>query len=180
MIDDEIRKNYAHALLNVAGESGDIEKVGTEIHSFSVLHSGDDKVRRLLGAPRIQNVAKRGMVEEIGEILGLSRLSRNFIKLLVDKKRIRYIGQISTEYKRIADERAGRQTAYVTTAVPLSKAQLARLKTTLERMSGKKVRMEVKEDGAILGGIVARVGDKLYEGSVKGELQAIGNSLMEG
>ncbi len=180
MIEEEIRKNYAHALLNVAGESGDIERVGTEIRSFFVLYNGDDKVRRLLGAPRIQNIAKRGMVEEIGGILGLSRLSRNFIKLLVDKKRIRYIGQISTEYRRIADERAGRQTAYVTTAIPLGKAQMARLKTVLERMSGKKVRMEVKENEAIIGGIVARVGDKLYEGSVRGELRAIGNSLMEG
>jgi F-type H+-transporting ATPase subunit delta len=180
MIEEEICQNYAQALINIAGERDAVAEVGREIDAFSRLYRGNPDVGSLLASPRIRQAAKKDMIDGIGGALGLGKLCRNFLKLLVERKRIRFVNKICTEYRKIADERANRRTAYVRTAIPLDKEQQEKLRTILESVTGKMVKLEVEEDDSVIGGIVARVGDKLYDDSVKGELEAIEISLMEG
>ncbi len=92
--------------------------------------------------------------------------------LLLDKGRIASLPDIARAHRTLVDEQAGRVRATVTSARPLDPLLETRLKTALEKLSGKKVIFEKREDPALLGGVVAQVGDIVYDGSVRTQLRS--------
>ena len=180
MIGEEVGRIYAQAVVRVARDGDLIEPVGRELLLFSRLYAENEGMRRLLECPRVGDPAKKKLVKDVGDALGLGDLTIHFIMLLVDKRRIRFIHQISTEYAKIADREAHRQTALIKSAIPLSETQRDRLKGIIERITGTSVKLRVVKDEDIIGGVVVKVGDKLFDGSLQGELMKIGKKLMEG
>jgi F-type H+-transporting ATPase subunit delta len=111
--------------------------------------------------------------------LNLSLPTANFINLLVDKQRIGIINEIEKDYLKLMDNALGIARVQVRTAFPFTTELSANLKHGLESFTGKHVDMQVEEDASLLGGIVVRVGDKLYDGSIKMQLNNIMKLLGE-
>lgn len=110
----------------------------------------------------------------------MNPMALNLVCLLATKGRLRIMSDIAAEYQRLLDSHRGVQRAKVKTAIPLSDADRERLSQQLSNMTGKKVLVEAEVDSTIVGGIVARIDDKLLDGSTQSKLTALKKELARG
>jgi F-type H+-transporting ATPase subunit delta len=178
MVTGSLARRYAKALLDIGIQQQTYDALGKELERTAATFAGSPDLRHALTNPVFPADKRRLVLEELARRLGLSRVVRNFVMLLLDKGRIDALPDIARAHRQLVDEHAGRVRATVTSARPLDPSLEQRLKTALERQSGKVVILEKKEDPAILGGIVTQLGDVLYDGSVRSQLQQLREELL--
>ncbi|MEN6620149.1 MAG: ATP synthase F1 subunit delta, partial [Smithella sp.] len=174
-----ISKRYARAFFDIAVEEKKIEGYYDELVKFSSVVSQDRSLRVFLANPVFEQRVKKNVVEKIIGKLQLSPMTINFLKLLADKKRIEVLPDIATCYRQMMDEVLKRVRVNVKTAFPLSEEMQTYIKNGLEKMTGRQVEINLEKDPALLGGIVIGVGDTLYDGSIKNQLNNMRNLLGE-
>lgn len=179
MINSGIAKRYARAFFDIAGEDKLFEKYYEELSGFARIVQGDKNLKEFLANPVFNQAEKKAVVEAILQKVKMSDMTANFLKLLVDKKRIGMLAEISNYYRELMDEVLKRVRVSVKTAFPLQAEATAEIKKGLEQMTGKQTEVTIEEDLSLLGGIVIRVGDTLYDGSMKTQLNNIRNLLGE-
>ena len=128
-------------------------------------------LREVWDAPSIAAEQKRGVLDSIVQRAGISRPVRNFVAVLIDHRRTRFISEIVTQFAQELNLRLGFAEAEVTTARELSAEERTRLEQDLAKVTSKRIRASYTKDAAILGGAIARVGSTVYDGSVKGQLE---------
>jgi len=110
-------------------------------------------------------------------VLQLSPIARNFLFVLIDHRRIALLGAILHSFELLVEERMGFARAEVSAPRELTEAQRGAINAQLERITGKRIRMRFAVDAALIGGVVARIGSTVYDGSVRGQLQTLGRRL---
>jgi F-type H+-transporting ATPase subunit delta len=135
------------------------------------------ELRNALLTPAIQNSRKRAVISKLLERAGESPLIRNFLYVLVDHRRIGILSEIREAFELDIDERLGFARAEVISAVTLDHHVSANLESELSRLTGKRMRLRFLIDPSLLGGVVTRIGSKVYDGSVRGELRELGRKL---
>jgi F-type H+-transporting ATPase subunit delta len=173
VISNPIAKRYARAFFEIAGEQKRYEEYGRELDRFSAVLKGNEGLRGFLANPVVDQADKKAVVESILTKAAFSPLTASFLRLLVDKRRIGILSDIALCYRELMDLALNKVRVSVKTAFPLSEALSRKLQTGLEKMTGKRVEMTVLEDPSLLGGIVVQVGDTLYDGSIKAQLNQI-------
>jgi F-type H+-transporting ATPase subunit delta len=169
---------YAKALLEVLYP--DKAELGLEqLRSFRALLSDQPEARRLFENPTVSGGRRQALLKEISAALAFDIRVANFLNVLADRNRLGLLDEIIDAYQKILDEKFGIVRAFVTTAHPLDAAQRGELARRLEGVTGKQVRMEMSVDPSLIGGVVARVGSTIYDGSVRGQLEAFKTSLIE-
>jgi F-type H+-transporting ATPase subunit delta len=179
LINSGIAKRYAKAFFDIAGEDKLYEKYYEELSGFARIVQGDKKLKEFLANPIFEQAEKKAVVEAIIQKVTMSEMTANFLKLLVDKKRIGMLAVIADYYRGFMDEVLKRVRVSVKTAFPLPASVTADIKQGLEQMTGKQTEVTIEEDRSLMGGIVIRVGDTLYDGSIKTQLSNIRNLLGE-
>ena len=170
---------YARAFADVViANRLDAQKTVAEAQQISGLVRDSKVLRDVWEAPSIPAEQKRAVLDSIVKKAGFSRPLRNFIAVLIDKGRIRFLNDIVVQFGRELNERLGFAEAAVTTARDLSPGERAELENDLSRVTGKKIRAHYAQDRSILGGAIARVGSTVYDGSVKGQLERIRQQLI--
>lgn len=170
-------ERYARALFSLAGDQGRVEAVGAELATLVEAMRQVPALREVLVRPLHPAKERRAALRAVGEKLGLSPLLLNFCSFLIDQRRTRDIESIHEHYVRLAEEAAGRVRGEVVSAAPLDAGQLERLRSALARQTGRTVDLEVRVDPALLGGVVARVGDLVFDGSLRTQLAQLRASL---
>ena len=150
-----------------------------QLQSFAELLSDQPEAGRFLENPAMAGDRRRRMLKEISDALGLDRRLANFVNILADRNRLQILEEIIREYQRLMDERLGIVRAHVTAARALDPAEHRELASKLQEMTGKQVRMEVAVDPSLIGGVIAQLGSTVYDGSVRRQLQAFRNRLVE-
>lgn len=178
MITGSLARRYAKALLEIGVQKQTYDALGRELERFADTLKGSPELRNALENPVFPLDKRRLVLDELARRLALSKTVRNFVMLLLDKGRIAALPDIARVYRTLVDEHAGRVRATITSARPLDPLLETRLKTALERQSGKVVILEKKEDPAIVGGLVTQLGDVLYDGSVRTQLQQLREQLL--
>jgi F-type H+-transporting ATPase subunit delta len=117
------------------------------------------------------------VVGKIAERLGASRVVRNFLFVLIDHRRVPMLSEIIEAFITRLDERLGFARAEVRAARQIDDSQRAALVAQLERLTGKQVRLQFTVDESLIGGVVARVGSTVYDGSVRGRLETLGRRM---
>jgi len=125
-----------------------------------------------------QGEVKPAAVAEVAAALGASVTARNTALLLVDRRRARALPYIADTLRELADVRKGVVRAQVTSATPLSDSYYARLQGQLERLTGMRVVVERQTDASLIGGVVTRIGDRIFDGSVRSRLQSMREALL--
>jgi F-type H+-transporting ATPase subunit delta len=120
---------------------------------------------------------KKAVLATFAKELGLSTLVRNLLFVLIDHRRITQIGEIRVAFEDMVDEHLGFVRGEVQSAEPLDKSQLDALQTELDAISGKRVKMKTSVDPSLLGGVVARLGSTVYDGSIRGQLDDMRRKL---
>jgi len=171
MISGSLARRYARALFDVAVEKGTYERIGDEIDVLAKAYEGSRDLAEALTNPIFPRAQRRAVVEAILQRADASPTVRNFVLLLLEAERIPQLPAIARELRVLVDEKAGRVQAEVTSAAPLEREQVTKIQGALERLSGKSVVLEARQDPDLLGGVVAKVGDMVYDGSVRTTLE---------
>lgn len=171
-----IAHRYARALLDIGLERRNFEQLGRELDRVAGLFEADD-LRQLFRNPKFGADARKSVLTELLRRVMVSPICRNFLLLLVDRNRIGWLPEIAAAYHGLADEHAGRLRARVTVAKRLSEPESARLRTVLQKVTGLQVLVEQEEDPEIIGGVIARIGGKVYDGSVRTQLDTLRGQL---
>ena len=111
------------------------------------------------------------------EFIAAHGLTKNLVYLLLDGERVGALPSISRELDAMVEAKSGRVTADVTSAKPLDPSQLSQITAALEKLSGKKVVVNSSHDPELLGGVVAKVGDRVYDGSLRTQLRNLRDEL---
>ena len=172
-----IPRRYARAILELGAEIGDYQAVGREVGAFAKAMKASPDLVDALSNPVFGRDQRRKVVDAVLTRTGASKIVRNFFYLLLDRERLSFVVDISRELDDMIDEKAGRVHAEVTSAKPLSPSHEQQLKSSLEKLSGKTVLMTKSEDPALLGGVVAKLGDVVYDGSLKNQLDRLREQL---
>lgn len=178
---ESIARRYARALVTLGQEDDCIDRLGTDLLSFlEVMELGGGLLRAALENPGISIGERKAVLEQVLGKLGLHAYTANVLRLLMDNGRFPHLADVSTSYQKMADEIANRVRATVTTARALDAAGTKEVQTALETMTGKQVVVRYEVDASILGGVVARVGDTVFDASVRARLDAMQKGLTDG
>ncbi|MCJ7664610.1 MAG: ATP synthase F1 subunit delta [Desulfobacterales bacterium] len=180
MINRKIARRYAKALMNIGQEDGNYDTYWEELDAFTSLFQREEQLREVLRNPTCTVPRRQAIIKEIGTRLRLSPVTSNFLQLLVDKDRMMYLPDITALYRELVDEAAGRARVHLVTAHDLAKKKIEELTHGLQALVGKTVIMEVETDPSLIGGVVARIGDTVYDGSVKTQLKRLKEILAKG
>jgi F-type H+-transporting ATPase subunit delta len=169
-------RRYARAVFEIALEKKGLERWQSDLAKI-VAAIGDEAFLAVLESPKIKFEDKSRLLESLG---GIDPLVLNLVRLLVARGGVNMLPKIAAEYGRLLDEYHGIQTAAVVTAVPLDKREEDKLAKILGDRIGKKVVLESAVAPGIIGGIIARVGGKLLDGSTSSRLSALKKELLTG
>ena len=175
-----VATRYANALADVVTASDSPlrpEAAVAELRSFEAALHSSPELRNALISPAVPVNRKRTVVGRIADALGLSRISRNLLYVLIDHRRIASLSEVIHSFELIADARLGFAHAEVTSARELSELQRSAVSEQLERLTGKRLRMRYAVDQSLVGGVIARIGSTVYDGSVRGQLSSLGRRL---
>jgi len=179
MLSHTIARRYAKGLLDAVIEvaPGTEPAVAEELAALVAAIESHDGLRLLVINPAIAASEKQAIIGKIAEALGASASVRRFVDLLAEKKRLDHLPLIAEVYGTLVDEYLGVITADITTSIPLNPGQIAQLENSLREATGGDVRITRHTDPELLGGVVTRIGDVVYDGSVKGHLERIRERL---
>jgi F-type H+-transporting ATPase subunit delta len=179
MTSSVIVSRYASALADVVtGPSGmDTAQVVTQLRSFEVLLSGSVALQNALATPAVAAARKRAVVRKLADRLGLDKIARNFLLVLTDHSHLGALTRLIDAFEIQLDERLGFVRAEISSARDLEERQKTGLAEHLSRLTGKKVRARYAVDPELIGGVVARIGSTVYDGSVRGQLNTLGRKL---
>jgi F-type H+-transporting ATPase subunit delta len=148
------------------------------LRAFRSLEDTSHELCTVLLSPAVSAKRKRVAVTRLADRIGLTRVLKNFIFVLIDHRRVALLGDVIEALESLIDERMGVVRASVSTARPLSGETRQEVEAALSRLTGKKVFGQYAVDDSLIGGIVARVGSRVYDGSVLGQLQAMRDRLV--
>ncbi len=154
-------------------EEGNVDALTREIGELAATLKGSPELLELLASPVVREDARRAVMKDVASRMGLSATARNVALLLTDRRKGAIIPDVATALSALGDEKAGKVQAEVTSAVPLSDAQYTRLTGVLEKLTGRSIALARKVDPSLIGGVVTRIGDKVYDGSVRTRLEEL-------
>ncbi|HUB80432.1 MAG TPA: ATP synthase F1 subunit delta [Bryobacteraceae bacterium] len=175
-----VATRYAHALADVvtAGDSPlrPADAIA-QLRSFEAALKASPALTNALTTPAVPIARKRAVVGRIGHVLELGQITRNFLYVLVDHRRITLLSQVIETLELTVEERLGFGRAEVSSAAELSHEQQTALLAKLEQVTGKRLRARYAVDDALIGGVVARIGSTVYDGSVRGRLNGLRHQM---
>ena len=161
---------YANALADIALAQGAAEPALKQLSDFGGVYAESSELRNFLASPAVGRDAKHGVIEKLVARLGASKIIRNFLFLIVDHGRVHILPEIVAAFQEVVRQRQGIAEAEISTAIELNGAQKAEFGFTLERMTGKRIEARFSLEPALLGGAVVRIGDAVYDGSLRHRL----------
>jgi len=180
VINRKIARRYAKALLNIGEEDGGYETYLEEIEGVASLLDREHILREVLVNPAFDLPQRRAILSDLASRLGLSPVIGSVIQLLLHKNRLIYLPDIAAVYRDLVDEMIGRARAYLVTAYELPPEKVEDLADALETLVQKKVVLRVDQDPSLIGGVVATIGDRIYDGSLKTQLANMRQRLAKG
>jgi F-type H+-transporting ATPase subunit delta len=172
-----VARRYAKALFSLGVDAGSYDRFGQELEDLVRVYEISADLRLALENPVIKPAEKQAILRAVLPRVAPSPLVQRFALLLLERGRFTILRAIARAYRELADARAGQVRAKVTAAEALGPADLDRVRRALEKRTGRKVIIESSVDPQLIGGIVARVGDLVLDGSVRTQLDEMRRRL---
>ncbi|MDP2931666.1 MAG: ATP synthase F1 subunit delta [Chloroflexota bacterium] len=163
-------RRYAEAVFQIALERQDFDRWLSDLKSIGSALS-DPSFAAFLENPRFSMEQKNRLLGE--RLEGVNPLALNLVRLLIIKEYVRAAGDIVAEFERLVDRYRGIEQADIVTAVPLDEREKARIRESLGKLVDKQVRIKAEVDPSIIGGLIARIGGRLLDGSTRSRLMAL-------
>jgi F-type H+-transporting ATPase subunit delta len=178
MIPGVIARRYATALIEIGTETGQLDSLVEELQRAAQVYTSSPELRTALADPLVPIQAKKAILGDVAARLQLGPIAMNTLNLLLDRRRVRALPPIATRLREMADLKRGILRAEVLTAMPLPEEYFSLLQQQLERVTGRRIALDRKLDPSLICGVVARVGDTVYDGSLISRLRHLKESLL--
>jgi F-type H+-transporting ATPase subunit delta len=172
-----LAERYAAALFELADEQKALDQVAGDLRQLRAMISESAEFQRLIRSPVLSRAEQGRAINAIAEQAGFSQLTRNFIGLVAQNRRLFVVPAIIDAFLALLAERRGEVTAQVTAAQPLTDAQRTLVEEQLKRAVGSKVAVEIKIDPSLLGGMVVKVGSRMVDASLKSKLHRLETAM---
>lgn len=173
-----VASRYGRALADVVVSANiDGATVLSALRQVESLIDGSAELRAALQSPAVSPARKRAVTQRIIAPMGLPDKVNNFVNVLIDHRRIKDLPHIADAFEQLLDERLGYVAADVRSAKELTVTQKSAIETQVSKLAGKKAKLKFSTDPALIGGVVARVGSTVYDGSVRGQLDRLKTKL---
>lgn len=178
MRDETIARSYAETLFELAGRHDALTQYGDAMETVATLIEDDRKFRIFLETPRIDDADKKAVVRKaFGD--SLPKHVVNFIQVTIDKRRQKLLRAIAQQYHALLDAHLGREHVQVTVARPLDDAGRDMVAQRLSAALGTQAIPHVRVDPDIVGGLIVRTGNTIYDGSVRSRLDGMRRRLLQ-
>ena len=168
---------YANALADIALAQGAAVPVVQQLGDFVAAYNDSAELRNFLESPAVTQDEKHAVAEKISARLGASKILRNFLFVVIDHRRAHELPGMLRTFENVLRERQGVAEAEIFSAMALNDAQKSEMTQTLERVTGKKIEAKFSLDANLLGGALVRVGDTIYDGSLRNRLNGLRERL---
>ena len=174
-----VARRYARAVFELAKEEGNLAEVTKELTAVAEAYEASTDFQALELTPGLTDEDRTAVVAAIAQQAGGGELTVRTLQLLAERQRLSVLPDLVELLGEMADDALGVVRAHVTSAQPLSDGYRARLKQKIEQATGKKVLCTFETDETLLAGIVTKIGDRVVDGSVRGKLNALAESLRQ-
>jgi F-type H+-transporting ATPase subunit delta len=178
MIAGSLSRRYAKALFQLAVAENREDAVAGELAQFAEVFA-QPQLNHVLNDPAFSRQRRKNIVAQIAREIQLSELMTHFLELLIERDRVSFLPAIVERYHRMLDEKKGQAEARIVAANPLDEGDLRRLRESLEKISGKKIIVQQESDAALIGGVVVQLEGKIYDGSVRTQLEKMKKQVEE-
>ncbi len=176
-----VATRYARALVGLATRPGvgpAADCLLEEMAAFDQALAVTPALRNVLLSPAVAPAQKRALVTRLSQKLGISDLVRRFLLVVIERRRLKLLGEIREAVEGLLDDKLGAVRVDVVSARQLSDTQREALVAGLAVLTGHKPRPRFRVDPELIGGLVARIGSTIYDGSVRGQLEALKRRLV--
>jgi F-type H+-transporting ATPase subunit delta len=156
----------------------DVAAAQRQMQDFATTLKDSRELREILENPSIPSEQKLAVVDGLAEKLGMMREVRNFVAVIMDHQRLNELDEIIALYDLVADQDSGVAEAEVTSAFDLNEEDRKQLEAQVAKLAGSKVRISYLQDKDLLGGAVVKIGSTVYDGSLRGQLQQLKQTLV--
>jgi F-type H+-transporting ATPase subunit delta len=175
-----IARRYAKALLLIGKEDGQTDTYRNELGGFADLMEQEKAFYQAVTNPLYGTASRRNVLQLTIDKLNLSATMQSFLLLLFDKGRIGFLNHINDFYQKFSDELKGIARASLVSATELSSDTVEKIRTALSKKTNKDIILEVEQDPELIGGIITKIGDLVWDGSIKAQLLNMSESLKKG
>jgi F-type H+-transporting ATPase subunit delta len=179
VISSAVLGRYAKSLAEIVFEEKIEETVAGDLKTYSEIFREVPDLLEVLDSPAMPRESKEKLLGELMARYPVHSISSNFLRILLQKNRIRYFQEILDSFLKSVDEQKGIVSARVTAAAPLSQDELKNLEARLAEITGKHVNVELKTDESLLGGIVVQIESTHFDGSIRTQLADMKRRLAE-
>jgi F-type H+-transporting ATPase subunit delta len=180
VIETRVARRYAKGLLAVAVEEKKIDDYGKELEMVARLLADNAELRNAVVNPLYDRASRRKILDVLIKKLATSPVMSQFLRLALEKERLRYLTAVAAAYQKLVDDYQNVGRATVSAAVEIPAAAQEKLRAALEKATGKKIILSVKQDPDLIGGVKAKIGDLVLDGSIRTQLEGLKNSLKRG
>lgn len=179
MIENIISQRYAKALIECIEKPNELERASDELSFFSTVLENNPILRYVFENRSVHTAKKTELFEELATRAGMATYVKNFIVLLIRKQRLGFLKNIIVKFKQLCDERLGKAVAVVTTPIELRQEQEHQLsKRFCDLLNKKEVVIQQQVEPDMLGGIIVRIGNMVYDGSIETQLVRLREHLL--
>jgi F-type H+-transporting ATPase subunit delta len=168
---------YASALFDLASEAGTVSAVESDLETIDAALRESGELRALIRNPEVSREALGRVLTGLGGPLELSDLTRNFLGVLAQNRRVAELPKVIRAFQSIAAAQRGEVTAEVASAHPLSGEQLATLEHKLRAREGRTVKLKTRVDPDLLGGLVVTIGSQRIDSSIRSRLNSLAQAM---
>lgn len=172
-----VARRYAAALADVTIERREERDVQKELDQWAAMIEAAPQLKEVFANPTVAYDQKRKVLEDLISRSRVRDTTASFLRVLLRNQRIAQLRDVAERYGHVLDERSGVVAANVITARPIPEELKSSLHETLAAATGRKVRLSFTTDETIIGGLVARIGSTIYDGSVQNQLERLSESL---
>jgi F-type H+-transporting ATPase subunit delta len=172
-----VSRKYARAFLQIGRKEGSFEALGRELDQFRALLLENKELRAVLYGFAYPAPTRKGIAQALAQALGLSKITGDFINLLIERERMDHFSEIVKSYQALCDEAANRVRATLVTPADLPPDRAEEIKKQLEARTGKEVILSWERDSSLIGGALTRIGNVIYDGSLKTQLSKVRENL---
>lgn len=180
MIRTRITKRYTRALFELASEAQKVEAVGRDLIALESLLSFDPSLRDALMSPVLTRDAKSHILDTLVEASGIDPLLGDFLRILLDARKLPLVPDVVAAYRELADQATGKIRGVAITPMPLDETDVRALAAALSKAVQKEVLLDAQLDPSLRGGVLARVGNLVFDGSLRTQLLRMRETLIKG
>jgi F-type H+-transporting ATPase subunit delta len=177
---ETVARRYASALADVVLEHGTAEAVRGEVAAFASMMKDNAELSAVFANPAIPHASKERVLAEIIARTKPSQTTANFLRVLLRNSRLSDLQAIKEKFEAELESRSGIVPAEVISAAELPENERLELERSLERLTGKKIKMKLAVDDGLIGGVVTRIGSTVYDGSIRTKLENLRQQLISG